>query len=85
MERISTVLLEALHISGYVNPISVCINKARTPHGATMNLSSDDAELWLGMYRQILWKVNKERKKQRSETTPFSQTSRNVKADPPPA
>jgi tRNA/rRNA methyltransferase len=57
-ERISTVLLEALHISGYVNPISVASTEERVRRMVRrLNLSSDDAELWLGMYRQILWKV----------------------------
>lgn len=57
-ERISTVLLEALHISGYVNPISVASTEERVRRMVRrLNLSADDAELWLGMYRQILWKV----------------------------
>jgi tRNA C32,U32 (ribose-2'-O)-methylase TrmJ len=59
VERITTVLLQALHASGYVN--------ART-EGSTeekvrrlvrrLNLESGDAELWLGMLRQILWKIH---------------------------
>lgn len=63
MERISTVLLEALHISGYVNPISVASTEERVRRMVRrLNLSSDDAELWLGMYRQILWKVKQGKK-----------------------
>lgn len=58
VERISTVLLEALHISGYVNPISVASTEERVRRMARrLNLSADDAQLWLGMYRQMLWKV----------------------------
>ena len=62
-ERISTLLLEALHISGYVNPISVASTEERVRRMVRrLNLSSDDAELWLGMYRQILWKVKQGKK-----------------------
>lgn len=57
-ERISSVLLEALHVSGYVNPISVASTEERVRRMVRrLNLSSEDAELWLGMYRQILWKI----------------------------
>jgi TrmH family RNA methyltransferase len=60
VERISTVLLEALHASGYVNPISVTSTEERVRRMVRrLKLSSEDAELWLGMYRQILWKVKK--------------------------
>jgi tRNA/rRNA methyltransferase len=58
VERISTVLLETLHISGYVNPISVASTEERVRRMVRkLNLTSGDAELWLGMYRQMLWKV----------------------------
>ena len=57
-ERISAVLLEALHLSGYVNPISVASTEERVRRMVRrMDLSSKDAELWLGMFRQILWKI----------------------------
>jgi len=52
------VLLETLHLSGYVNPISVAATEERVRRMVRrMDLSSKDAELWLGAYRQILWKV----------------------------
>jgi TrmH family RNA methyltransferase len=58
LERISNVLLETLHLSGYVNPISVAATEERVRRMVRrMDLSSKDAELWLGAYRQILWKV----------------------------
>jgi TrmH family RNA methyltransferase len=60
-ERISTVLLEALHLSGYVNPISVASTEERIRRIVRrMNLSSKDAELWTGMLRQMLWKIRVE-------------------------
>ncbi len=59
-ERVSALLLEALHVSGYVNPISVTSTEERIRRMVRrLNLTSEDAELWLGMYRQILWKVKK--------------------------
>ncbi len=58
VERISTVLLESLHISGYVNPIAVSSTEERVRRMVRrLNVTSRDAELWLGMLRQILWKV----------------------------
>jgi TrmH family RNA methyltransferase len=60
VERISAVLLEALHASGYVNPIAVTSTEERVRRMVRrLTLSSEDAELWVGMYRQILWKVKK--------------------------
>jgi TrmH family RNA methyltransferase len=61
VERISAVLLEALHLSGYINPIAVASTEERVRRMARrMNLSSKDAELWLGMLRQMLWKIKAE-------------------------
>lgn len=58
VERISEGLLEALHRSGYVKPIAVTSTEERVRRMVRrMNLSSRDAELWLGMFRQILWKI----------------------------
>jgi TrmH family RNA methyltransferase len=58
VERISTMLLESLHLSGYVNPIALASTEERVRRMIRrMHLSSSDAELWQGMLRQILWKV----------------------------
>jgi len=58
VERISDGLLEALHLSGYVKPIAVTSTEERVRRIVRrMNLSSKDAELWLGMLRQMLWKI----------------------------
>ena len=58
VERISAVLLEALHLSGYVNPIAVSSTEERVRRMVRrLDLSSKDAELWLGMLRQLLWKI----------------------------
>jgi TrmH family RNA methyltransferase len=58
VERISSGLLEALHVSGYVNPIAVAPTEERVRRMVRrLDLSPRDAELWLGMLRQILWKL----------------------------
>ena len=62
VERISTVLLEALHVSGYVKRNAVASTEERVRRMVRrMNLSSEDAELWLGMLRQMLWKMKQGR------------------------
>jgi TrmH family RNA methyltransferase len=59
LERVTTVLLDLLRQSGYVNErtsqstelkVRRLIRRAGVP--------ASDAETWLGMLRQILWKVN---------------------------
>jgi tRNA/rRNA methyltransferase len=62
IERISQVLIEALHRSGYVKANAVVTTEERVRRMARrLELSSEDAELWTGMLRQILWKVKQER------------------------
>jgi TrmH family RNA methyltransferase len=58
IERISTTLLEALHNSGYIKPIAASSTEERVRRMVRrLKLSSSDADLWLGMLRQILWKI----------------------------
>jgi TrmH family RNA methyltransferase len=61
VERIGDVLIEALERSGYIKPpvVESSRNKIRRlVHRLT--LSERDAKLWLGMMRQILWKLRQE-------------------------
>jgi TrmH family RNA methyltransferase len=60
VERVTESLLDALRLSGYIKP--------QTESSVTMNirrllrrqkLTGPDAELWLGMLRQILWKLHR--------------------------
>ena len=61
MERISTVLLEALQLSGYTKPKTRTSTEERVRRMVRrLNLSSPDSELWLGMLRQMLWKIRTE-------------------------
>ena len=63
VECISRVLLEALRLSGYINPIAAASTEERVRRMVRrLNLSSKDAGLWLGMLRQMLWKIRAEEK-----------------------
>jgi TrmH family RNA methyltransferase len=58
VERVTVSLLEALNISGYSTPATMAATEEkirRLVH--RMNLTTRDAELWLGILRQILWKL----------------------------
>jgi TrmH family RNA methyltransferase len=58
VERISEVLLDALRASGYVNPRTELSTEEKVRRLLRrLNFQAADAELWLGMLRQILWKI----------------------------
>jgi tRNA/rRNA methyltransferase len=59
IERLTTMLLEILHTSGYVKPREAEAAETKVRRLIRrMPLESRDAQLWLGMLRQIRWKVN---------------------------
>jgi TrmH family RNA methyltransferase len=58
IERISLVLFEALCISGYVQSSGEAAAQEKVRRLLRrLNLAKNDAEVWLGMTRQILWKI----------------------------
>ena len=59
LERITEALQEALGASGYLNstPSASTQEKLRR-QVRRLNLSAGDAEIWLGMLRQIVWKMH---------------------------
>ncbi len=58
LERMTVALLNALHSSGYMGTPSAEDKEASVRRLVRrMNLSSADTSLWLGMLRQILWKL----------------------------
>src|ERR1039458_8338880 len=58
IERINGVLLEALRASGCVNPRAESLTEDKVRRLVRrLNLQTEDAELWLGMLRQMLWKI----------------------------
>ncbi len=60
VERMTVMLNEALRASGYPGPQASNELKIRRLL-RRMSLSAVDAEVWLGVFRQILWKVKSER------------------------
>jgi TrmH family RNA methyltransferase len=59
VERITTLLLDALRASGYVKPGAAASLEERVRRMVfRLELPSSDAETWLGMLRQILWKIH---------------------------
>lgn len=58
VERITGVLLEALRASGYVKPRSAAATEAKVRRLVRrLKLEAGDAETWLGMLRQMSWKM----------------------------
>lgn len=62
VERITSLLFEALQASGYVNPRTAATSKEKLRRLVRrLNIPSHDAPLWMGMLRQLLWKLSSER------------------------
>jgi len=63
VERLTRLLMEVLRASGYVKPrVAVGTEEKLRRMVRRLNLSVADAELWLGILRQIAWKVDRARK-----------------------
>ena len=57
-EQVTALLIEALHASGYVNPLTAGSTEEKVRRLVRrLNLSAKDAPVLLGMLRQILWKL----------------------------
>jgi TrmH family RNA methyltransferase len=58
IERLTQLLLEVLRASGYVKPRGATATEDKLRRMVRrMSLNTADAELWLGMLRQIEWKL----------------------------
>jgi TrmH family RNA methyltransferase len=58
VERTTEVILEALRLSGYVKPRTEPLTEEKIRRLIRrLSLQSSDSEMWLGMLRQILWKL----------------------------
>jgi TrmH family RNA methyltransferase len=58
VERITSILLDALRVSGYVKPgTEVVMEEKARRLVRRMNLQPGEATVWLGMLRQIAWKL----------------------------
>lgn len=60
VERLTQALLEVLRASGYVKPRTVAAEERSRRLLRRMELSANDVEVWLGMLRQIAWKLGVE-------------------------
>ena len=58
VERITGLLLDALRASGYVNPRRTASTEENVRRLVRrLNLPARDLEVWLGILRQMLWKM----------------------------
>jgi TrmH family RNA methyltransferase len=58
LERLDQLLFELLELSGYVNPRTASSTRTKLRRLVRrMNLTARDAEVWLGILRQIRWKL----------------------------
>lgn len=56
-ERITGLLLEALRASGYVKPRAASAEEKLRRMVRRLHLPADDAEVWTGMLRKVLWRL----------------------------
>jgi TrmH family RNA methyltransferase len=63
LQRITNVLLEALAQSGYSDPRTAAATEEKVRRLVRrLDLSAEDAIVWLGMLRQIFWKLAQPRR-----------------------
>jgi TrmH family RNA methyltransferase len=65
VERLTQAMLKLLHDSGYIKPRAVAAEEKLRRLVRRMELNSNDAEVLLGMLRQIAWKVGANEKDKR--------------------
>ena len=58
IERLTQLFFDILRVSGYVNPRGLPATEEKLRRMVRrLDLSATDAELWLGMLRQVSWKL----------------------------
>jgi len=65
VERLTQVLLEVLRDSGFVNPRAATAEEKLRRLVRRLTLNADDAEVLLGMMRQIAWKLGTNEKNEK--------------------
>jgi tRNA/rRNA methyltransferase len=65
VERLTQAMLDVLRDSGYVKPRAVAAEEKLRRLVRRMALNANDAEVWLGMLRQIAWKLGLNEKKEK--------------------
>jgi TrmH family RNA methyltransferase len=62
LDRITDLLVDALRASGYLEQHSAATKEEKVRRMVRrLNLSAPDAETWLGMLRQITWKLQRQK------------------------
>jgi len=59
VDRFTLMLLQALRTSGYLNPDTPASEEKVRRIVRRLGVPAEDSETWLGMLRQILWKLGK--------------------------
>lgn len=60
IEQLTTTLFEALRASGYLKPKTSAYTEAKLRRRVRrLKLSTEDAEAWLGMLKQMIWKMRR--------------------------
>src|SRR5208283_1484443 len=67
MERLTLSLLDVLRTSGYVKPQAAAAEEKLRRLVRRMQLNGNDAEVLLGMVRQIAWKLGDDRQKDKDD------------------
>jgi tRNA/rRNA methyltransferase len=63
VERFTNMLLQALRTSGYLNPDTSASEEKVRRIVRRLGVPAEDSETWLGMLRQILWRLGKSTEK----------------------
>src|SRR5229473_4345681 len=67
LERLTQAMLKVLHDSGYIKPRAVAAEEKLRRLVRRMEFNANDAEVWLGMLRQIAWKLGANEKNNENE------------------
>ena len=63
VERLTQVMLEVLRDSGYIKPRAVASEEKLRRLVRRMDLKANDADVLVGMMRQVAWKLREDEKK----------------------
>jgi TrmH family RNA methyltransferase len=64
LHRLTERMLEVLRRSGYINPRTESIEDKIRRLVWRLDLSAQDVEVWLGIFRQVQWKLDREASRQ---------------------
>jgi TrmH family RNA methyltransferase len=58
LDRLTAILMDTLRLSGYTAPVAASATDEKLRRLVRrLDLSVEDAQVWLGMLRQVLWKI----------------------------